>query len=390
MVTGKEFSLAIPVLTSIYRGPREISLSLTPCKFQRCIPAHYIYVWLGKFFGTHNSLEHWVDGPTMTILSGEKSAKFFTKVRARELIAHGHKIQWNSTILPISNAAIYVDDGKLSISKNSYFISLRSGYLSLRQDDYQLVEPYSPHRFCRQFGFCQETPGDLSSMIDGGNLEELFQFHNTLTKIGTNSSCFMPSCSINLSSRVTIRYKDWWHKASGDPIRKIIAALNSECPRKEQPHKKIDHDSEKTITEEVPPNSHVRKHLREELSSREVEDDDHHWNRPKKRNSAHNGTPPHEMCNIMDTVNSPKCSNYSSAEKNESSKSNNLGHQGTGNTLVDIEAISSQSKPNEARPEIILGEASIFQADDAYASGQRLAATWTSKKFKKKTSHHSI
>ncbi|KAH0761502.1 hypothetical protein KY290_017575 [Solanum tuberosum] len=53
------------------------------------------------------------------------------------------------------------DNGKLSNSWNEYIISLRSGYVTLRHESNFIVESYSSIRFSRQFGFCQDVPGDL-------------------------------------------------------------------------------------------------------------------------------------------------------------------------------------------------------------------------------------
>ena len=53
------------------------------------------------------------------------------------------------------------DNGRLSNSWNEYIISLRSGYVTLMHDSNFIVESYSPVRFSRQFGFCQDVPGDL-------------------------------------------------------------------------------------------------------------------------------------------------------------------------------------------------------------------------------------
>ncbi|KAG9444447.1 hypothetical protein H6P81_015787 [Aristolochia fimbriata] len=40
-----------------------------------------------------------------------------------------------------------------------YFRCLRATFLVLRQRDHLIVKPYSPHRFARQFGFCQDLLG---------------------------------------------------------------------------------------------------------------------------------------------------------------------------------------------------------------------------------------
>ncbi|KAK4404345.1 hypothetical protein Sango_0803100 [Sesamum angolense] len=55
----------------------------------------------------------------------------------------------------------FVDDGRAEELDHSYFIAIRSSYLTLRQGDRFIIEPYSPHRFGRQFGYYQDVPGTL-------------------------------------------------------------------------------------------------------------------------------------------------------------------------------------------------------------------------------------
>ncbi|KAL0298853.1 UNVERIFIED_CONTAM: hypothetical protein Sradi_6545100 [Sesamum radiatum] len=46
----------------------------------------------------------------------------------------------------------FVDDGRAEELDHSYFVAIRSSYLTLRQGGRFIIEPYSPHRFRRQFG----------------------------------------------------------------------------------------------------------------------------------------------------------------------------------------------------------------------------------------------
>ncbi|KAL0367225.1 UNVERIFIED_CONTAM: hypothetical protein Sradi_3612600 [Sesamum radiatum] len=59
----------------------------------------------------------------------------------------------------------FVDDGRAKDYEEAYFMAIRSNYLPLRQGNYFDVEPYSPHRFARQFGFFQEVPRILSQDV---------------------------------------------------------------------------------------------------------------------------------------------------------------------------------------------------------------------------------
>jgi hypothetical protein len=54
MSQGQQFCLAVPVLANIYRGLNAISTSNDPGNCSVALPFHYIYGWLGEYFGTHH------------------------------------------------------------------------------------------------------------------------------------------------------------------------------------------------------------------------------------------------------------------------------------------------------------------------------------------------
>ena len=53
MTQGETFSLAIPVLASIYNGLNEIVCSLKPRTNAFIFLTHYLYGWLDEYFDTH-------------------------------------------------------------------------------------------------------------------------------------------------------------------------------------------------------------------------------------------------------------------------------------------------------------------------------------------------
>lgn len=55
------------------------------------------------------------------------------------------------------------DDMKLKDSRFTYLVSIRPTFLTLRRGNYLIVEPYCPHHFSRQFGYCQGIPFDLAN-----------------------------------------------------------------------------------------------------------------------------------------------------------------------------------------------------------------------------------
>ncbi|CAL5395450.1 unnamed protein product [Camellia sinensis] len=57
MARGRSFSLAIPVLASIYKGLNRIASSSDLGKCNAIFLIHYVYAWLAEYFSTHFSIE---------------------------------------------------------------------------------------------------------------------------------------------------------------------------------------------------------------------------------------------------------------------------------------------------------------------------------------------
>ncbi|KAM1264727.1 hypothetical protein ACFX2J_034501 [Malus domestica] len=96
MAAGESFSLAIPVLANIYNGLSIVSNSASTEDRATMLPYHYVYGWLGEYFGTHFSLttldksRHSSStaakmGPLMAKYSGTLSAKSLDDLQARAL-----------------------------------------------------------------------------------------------------------------------------------------------------------------------------------------------------------------------------------------------------------------------------------------------------------------
>ncbi|KAL0293011.1 UNVERIFIED_CONTAM: hypothetical protein Sradi_6960900 [Sesamum radiatum] len=143
MANGRRVNLAIPVLASIYEGLNTIATSPKPAGTSHSFPIHFIYAWLACYFKTHYSVWQELRGPKMTRFSGEGAEPFK-----------------------------FVDDGRAEELDHSYFVAIRSSYLTLRRCGRFIVEPYSPHRFGRQFGYYQDVPGTLRYDTRVASLEE--------------------------------------------------------------------------------------------------------------------------------------------------------------------------------------------------------------------------
>ncbi|PHU05282.1 hypothetical protein BC332_26104 [Capsicum chinense] len=137
-------------------------------------------------------------------------AKQFDLVDARKLFQ-----QVNVKKLPylalLQGKEVQIDySGKLSNSWSDFFIGLRSSFVTLRHDDYLIVEPYSPHRFSRQFGFCQEAPGILTKHHFDSWLLAFVQLWDSCVRLGSLSKLNIPMHPLDNGPFMTREYSDWW------------------------------------------------------------------------------------------------------------------------------------------------------------------------------------
>ncbi|KAF3949454.1 hypothetical protein CMV_024674 [Castanea mollissima] len=92
MAIGRPFSLAIPVLTSFYRGLNKLARSPVVGSTKACLPMHYIYGWLGHYFDTHHGVTLEVIGPKMVRFSGAGGARYYDEYEAQRLIQGNHML----------------------------------------------------------------------------------------------------------------------------------------------------------------------------------------------------------------------------------------------------------------------------------------------------------
>ncbi|KAL0304920.1 UNVERIFIED_CONTAM: hypothetical protein Sangu_3060800 [Sesamum angustifolium] len=111
------------------------------------------------YFKTHYSVWQELHGPKMMRFSREGGAKYYEPREARKRIHKAEFVSWACNMLVKAEPFKFVDDGRAEELDHSYFVAIRSSYLTLRQGGRFIVEPYSPHRFGRQFGYYQDVPG---------------------------------------------------------------------------------------------------------------------------------------------------------------------------------------------------------------------------------------
>nr|GLL20301.1 uncharacterized protein LOC105964676 [Ipomoea trifida] len=161
MAQGRRVCLAVPVLASIYHGLNLVSRAISPGFIKSTFPYHYLYGWLSAYLNTHFEAPNLMSPrPRMVSFSGEGGAKFYSETDARKKIFKGESINWLYASRNHDRDYIFHDDGKGIEEDLEYFLCLRPCRLILRQGQQCVAEPYTPHRFSRQFGFYQaHAPG---------------------------------------------------------------------------------------------------------------------------------------------------------------------------------------------------------------------------------------
>ncbi|KAL0291161.1 UNVERIFIED_CONTAM: hypothetical protein Scaly_2647900 [Sesamum calycinum] len=133
MANGRRVNLAIPVLASIYEGLNTVATSPKPVG----------------------------------------AAKYYESREARKQIHKVKFVSWACNMLVKDGPFKFVDDAHAEELDHSYFVAIRSSYLTLRQGGRFIIEPYSPHRFGRQFGpksikITLKRKNDEDKQVDGG------------------------------------------------------------------------------------------------------------------------------------------------------------------------------------------------------------------------------
>ncbi|KAG5630502.1 hypothetical protein H5410_002219 [Solanum commersonii] len=130
-------------------------------------------------------------------------AKHFDLVDARKLFQQVNVHNLHSLAM-LQGKDLHIDDSvKLSTSWSDFLIGLRSSFVTLRLDDELIMEPYSPHRFSRPFGYCQDVPGALIKHHYDGSLLSLVQLWDSCVHLGSSSKIIIPMRPSNKGSLMT-------------------------------------------------------------------------------------------------------------------------------------------------------------------------------------------
>ena len=161
----------------------------------------------------------------MAQFSGEGGAKFFDKCSARHLIQTD--IVWKANLALRNRDIELIDNEKLKAADFNYFVSVRSSYLPARHNKVMIIEPYSPHRFERQFGFCQDMPGFLKKQVHIKTTNDLLYYWKVCICYNTKAKLICPARPTDLNNFVTARYTEWWSTVYKPSLNRDIDALIS-------------------------------------------------------------------------------------------------------------------------------------------------------------------
>jgi len=141
MAVGRQFSLAIPVLASIFKGLKEVQSALSVTARDIPFPIHFLSSWLAKKFGTHQTTISPAKLVGMTKYADVGLAKYFNESQANALFKDPKRVIFPA-LLPQAKVMVLCDDGNLSVLKSDYFMCIRSGYLTLRYNDTFIIKSY--------------------------------------------------------------------------------------------------------------------------------------------------------------------------------------------------------------------------------------------------------
>ncbi|KAL0362170.1 UNVERIFIED_CONTAM: hypothetical protein Scaly_1172200 [Sesamum calycinum] len=104
------------------------------------------------YFKTHYLVWQELRGPKMTRFSGEGGAKCYELREARKRMHKSEFVSWACNMLVKDGPFNFVDYGNGEELDHNYFVAIHSSYLILFKPKKFIIEPYSPHKFGRQFG----------------------------------------------------------------------------------------------------------------------------------------------------------------------------------------------------------------------------------------------
>ncbi|XP_074296676.1 uncharacterized protein LOC141627109 [Silene latifolia] len=113
MAEDRVFSLAIPLLASIYKGLNGLATSINPGYSRSFFPAHYLYEWIANYFDTYHAINPSPTGPHMTKYSGPVGARNAKPEEARKLMHEERNFDAKRFMLNKHRVDVLLDNGDL-------------------------------------------------------------------------------------------------------------------------------------------------------------------------------------------------------------------------------------------------------------------------------------
>ncbi|KAL0462710.1 UNVERIFIED_CONTAM: hypothetical protein Slati_0158600 [Sesamum latifolium] len=168
----------------------------------------------------------------MTRFFGEGGAKYYDPQEACKRIHKAEFVSWACNMIVKNWPFKFVDNNNAEELEYNYFIAIRSSYLTLRQGEKFIIEPYSPHRFERQFGYFEDVHGTLKYDTRAASLEEGLRYWRLCVLLKSSSKAWLPGLPTNTKKFYSKAYKAWWAKVHGTFLDDNIACLINPKPTK--------------------------------------------------------------------------------------------------------------------------------------------------------------
>ncbi|KAG9459147.1 hypothetical protein H6P81_003655 [Aristolochia fimbriata] len=212
MATGVRFALAGPALACLYKG-----LGHAAAGWPSMAQWPYLYTWLAVYFHTHGEDLEVSRRPGMISFGNPSLRRNFTEDQACDLFQRLPVPVWHRYVLATAKTSFLVDERKKPIARQHYesLLSVRCCFLTVRRSIHLFVEPYCPVRFARQFGYCQDLPGNMGITANHREISSLSELV-TLWKTSIVRPCGrldLPTSGEWDPSRdpgTTSAYYTWW------------------------------------------------------------------------------------------------------------------------------------------------------------------------------------
>ena len=139
----------------------------------------------------------------------------------------------------------------------AYFISIYSSHFTFVVVIF-FNEPYSPYRFGRQFGYCQEFWNELERDEHSTTSKMALRYWWISIQYKTNSKVLFPFSPISFKRHTTTSFQKWWDKVHDDYLIKSKDLLTQSTQSDPAKAKKGKGEEDKTCQGLKPPTKNAK------------------------------------------------------------------------------------------------------------------------------------